>query len=52
MLISIDQSAWEQFMCINEVKNSAKQSNPATECKASHMWSPLMTEDLDPGTIQ
>lgn len=37
MLISSDQSAWEQFMCINEVKNSVKQSSPAAECRASHM---------------
>lgn len=36
MLISIDKGACEQFMCINEVKNSAKQSNPAMECRGSH----------------
>lgn len=30
MLISIDEGAWEQFMCINEVKNWAKQSYPAS----------------------
>lgn len=36
MLISIDKGASEQFMCINEVKNSAKQSNPALECRGSH----------------
>lgn len=30
MLISIDEGAWEQFICINEVKNSAKQSYPSS----------------------
>lgn len=30
MLINIDESALEQFMCINEVKNWAKQSYPAS----------------------
>ena len=30
MLINIDEGAWEQFMCINEVKSWAKQSNPAS----------------------
>lgn len=37
MLVSIDKGACEQFMCINEVKNSAKQSDPAMECRGNHM---------------
>lgn len=38
MLISIDAGASEQFVRINEVKNSAKQSYPvAAECTANQL---------------